>query len=274
MFERFEGWYFKQRCGADMLAFIPGRAADGAFVQMIGSGGTRCFFLPDFAARGDTVRVGSCLFSPRGIRVRLPGVEGSLRYGALAPLRSDIMGPFAHLPMQCRHGVMSMRHRVDGCITINGTPHRFDGGSGYIEKDSGRSFPRAYLWVQCERFPEPCALMFSAAHIPFLGASFTGCICALLWQGTEYRFATYRGVRIEELTPQRVRLRQGEFRLELDMRPLSDGHALAAPQAGRMSATIRESCNAALHLRLLRGGTLLLDTESNEAAYEHRKAER
>ena len=32
---RFQGWYYKQRMGDYMLAFIPGRAADGPFVQMI-----------------------------------------------------------------------------------------------------------------------------------------------------------------------------------------------------------------------------------------------
>lgn len=29
---RFQGWYYKQRTGGYMLAFIPGRAADGSFV--------------------------------------------------------------------------------------------------------------------------------------------------------------------------------------------------------------------------------------------------
>ena len=45
---RFEGWYYKQRAGEYMHAFIPGRAAGGAFVQMIDSNGTRRFSMPDF----------------------------------------------------------------------------------------------------------------------------------------------------------------------------------------------------------------------------------
>ena len=132
----FEGWYYKQRAGDYMLALIPGRAADGAFVQLIDSSGTRNFPMPDFYASGDTVRTGDCLFSPRGIRVSLPGVEGALRYEGLTPLRSDIMGPFARLPMQCRHGVVSMSHRVSGRMVVDGVPHDFDGATGYCEKDS------------------------------------------------------------------------------------------------------------------------------------------
>ena len=29
----FEGWYFKHQKGDDMVAFIPGRAESGAFIQ-------------------------------------------------------------------------------------------------------------------------------------------------------------------------------------------------------------------------------------------------
>ena len=100
---RFLGWYYKQRAGDYMLAFIPGRASGGPFVQMIDSNGTRRFAMPDFHVRGDTVRTGGCAFSPADLHIRLPGVTGDLRYDGRTPLRSDIMGPFAHLPMQCRH---------------------------------------------------------------------------------------------------------------------------------------------------------------------------
>ena len=267
---RFAGWYYKQSTGDYMLAFIPGRAADGPFVQMIDSAGARRFTMPDFSVQGDTVRTGDCLFSPAGVQVRLPGVEGVLHYGRITPLRSPIMGPFAHLPMQCRHGVVSMEHSVDGCITVDGCVRRFENGRGYAEKDSGRSFPRTYRWLQCNEFSEPCALMLSVAHIPFLGFSFTGCIAALLYRGQEYRFATYRGVKIRTLTDSRICLQQGELRLEVTVCPCGPGHALLAPQSGRMTETIRESCGASLQLRLLRAGSVLLECTSRRAGYERR----
>ena len=31
----FEGWYFKHQKGDDMVAFIPGKAESGAFIQQI-----------------------------------------------------------------------------------------------------------------------------------------------------------------------------------------------------------------------------------------------
>lgn len=264
----FEGWYYKQRAGDYMLAFIPGRASDGAFVQMIDPSGTRHFPMPDFQVSGDTVRTGDCLFSPGGLQISLPGVEGTLRYEALTPLRSDIMGPFAHLPMQCRHGVVSMSHLVSGCITVDGIPHDFDRASGYCEKDRGRSFPRSYLWMQCNDFPCPVSLMAALAHIPFLGFSFTGCLAVLIYAGREYRFATYRGVRIEACTPEHICLHQGRLRLELFLSPLAAGQELRAPLRGVMSGRIRESRDAALRLRLQDGDRTVLDVQSARATCE------
>lgn len=267
---RFLGWYYKQRAGDYMLAFIPGRAADGPFVQMIDLRGARRFAMPDFHVRGDTVRTGDCVFSSAGLHVQLPGVNGDLHYTRPTPLRTDIMGPFAHMPMQCRHGIVSMGHRVDGRITIDGQTHIFDGGSGYAEKDAGRSFPQSYLWLQCNDFPVPCSLMLSIAHIPFLGSAFTGCICALVLAGHEYRLATYRGVRILTLTDDTVRLRQGKLLLEVYVRPLGGGHPLLAPQRGRMTETIRECCDAHVSLRLTQAGRTILTCASDRAAYERR----
>ena len=179
---------------------------------MIDSNGTGCFAMPDVHVRGDTVRTGGCVCSPTGLHIRLPGVTGDLRYDGRTPLRSDIMGPFAHLPMQCRHGVVSMGHTVHGRVTVDGQTHVFGGGSGYAEKDSGRSFPKSYLWLQCNDFTPPCALMLSIAHIPFLGGAFTG----------------------------------------------------------SMTETIRESCDAHVHLRLTQAGRTILVCESDRATCERR----
>ena len=266
----FEGWYYKQRSKDYMLAFIPGRAASGAFVQMIDSNGTRNFEMPDFYVNGDTVRTGKCLFSPTGVIVNLPDVHGILTYGKTTPLCSDIMGPFAHLPMQCRHSVVSMHHTVSGNITVDGKKYRFDNANGYAEKDSGRSFPKSYIWLQCNDFPIPCSVMFSAAHIPFLGFSFTGCICVVMYEGKEYRFATYRNVKIIKLDDNRICLKQGDLMLELNIRRLNGGHPLFAPQHGKMTETIRESCDAYLKLRLKKAGKTIVECESERAAYEKR----
>ena len=251
-----------------MVAFIPGRAESGAFIQLISQEGARQFEISNLALRDGRIRADRCWFSRQGCHIELPGVSGEIAYGSLAPLCSDIMGPFRFFPMECRHGVLSMAHTLQGSVTMDGHLHSFDGGLGYAEKDSGTSFPRSYLWMQCNDFHKPCSVMISIAHIPFCGSSFRGCICAVLYQGREYRLATYRGVKIQAFTPEHICLSQGSLLLELDMVPSHAGHTLRAPQCGKMSSSIRESCNVHLRARLWKRGKTVFDLESDHAAYE------
>ena len=264
----FEGWYFKHQKNEDTIAFIPGRAASGAFVQMISPVGSRQFDVPELSMECGIIRAGNCVFSRGGCKIDLPGVCGEIQYGELTPLRSDIMGPFRFFPMECRHGVISMTHTLSGSLLADGELHSFDGGNGYIEKDSGTSFPRSYLWLQCGDFPESCSIMVSIARIPFCGLSFTGCICAIVYHGREYRLATYNGVRIHAAGAEHVCLSQGKLLLEIDMTPLHGGHPLRAPVGGKMSGTIRESSNALVCAHLWDGGKPVFSLCSGHAAYE------
>ena len=264
----FEGWYFKHQKGDDMVAFIPGRAESGAFIQLISHEGSKQFEISNLTASDGVIRADGCWFSMQGCHIELPGVSGEIAYGPFAPLGSDIMGPFRFFPMECRHGVLSMAHALKGRVVMDGQLHRFDGGLGYTEKDSGTSFPRSYLWMQCNDFPEPCSVMVSIAHVPFCGSAFRGCICAVLYQGREYRLATYRGVKIQSFAPEHICLSQGRFLLELDMAPSHVGHQLRAPQCGKMSSIVRESCNARLRARLREKGKTVFDMHSDHAAYE------
>ena len=264
----FEGWYFKHQKGDDMVAFIPGQAESGAFVQVIAQDGARQFQISDLTGRNGVISADGCRFSKQGCHIDLPGISGEIAYGPFSPLCSDIMGPFRFFPMECRHGVLSMAHTLQGSVMLDGHMHSFDGGLGYAEKDSGTSFPRSYLWMQCSDFPKPCSLMVSIARIPFCGGSFRGCICAILYQGREYRLATYRGVKIPSFTPEHICLSQGGLVLELDIAPTHGGHPLRAPQCGKMSGTIRESCNARLRARLWKRGKPVFDLQSGRAVYE------
>lgn len=264
----FEGWYFKHQRRGETIAFIPGRAESGAFVQMIDSRGSRQFDVPELTVEHGVIRAGNCLFSGRGVVVDLPGVSGTITYGPLTPLRSDIMGPFQFLPMECRHGVLSMRHTLDGTLLVDGKERCFDKGTGYIEKDSGTSFPSAYLWLQCSDFSKPCSLMVSIAHIPFAGLGFTGCICAIVFEGREYRLATYRGVRIRSAGAEHLCLTQGKLLLEIEMQAKNNGHPLRAPVRGQMSGIIRESHEAEIVCRLWDSGTPVFHLKSNHASFE------
>lgn len=266
---RFEGWYYKHQLGSNTIAFIPGSSESGAFVQMLSPKCARYFTVPNLSVTEDRICAGKCFFSPLGCKIDLPGVSGELAYEGLTPLKSDIMGPFRFLPMECRHGVISMAHSLRGSLTVDGTVYCFDGGKGYTEKDSGFSFPRSYQWLQCNDFSEPCSIMISIARIPFCTLHFTGCICAIIYRGREYRLATYKGVRIISKTETQICLSQGDLQLKVDISPSNVGHSLKAPVYGHMTGAIRENANAEIHVSLWERGQRLLNLRSPYATYEY-----
>lgn len=280
----YEGWYMKQQQGDDFLAVIPGRATDNAFIQVITPHGARYLSYPlatyrqdERPGEGPVMHIGRNRFSSRGMDVDVHegGVHlvGRLRYRALTPLRSDIMGPFAVLPMETKHTVFSMRHQVNGEVVLNGEPHRFCGGTGYMEGDRGHSFPAGYTWVQTADFDgdldeRGASIMVALARIPLGPVRFIGCIAVVCIDGREYRLATYRGVRILHATPSLVELAQGDLRLRIDI--LGDGWLqLQAPHQGAMHRTIRESPSVPAHIHVERRGRTLLDALSPRTSYEY-----
>lgn len=269
----FEGWYYKQQAGSRTLAVIPGRTSSGAFVQVVTEKDSRNIQYPlsAYVKSGGGLRIGSNTFSNAGVTLDIRDGEftlsGSLMYRSITPLVSDIMGPFKFFPMECRHGVASMRHTVSGFAVLNGEELDFNGGVGYIESDSGRSFPQGYSWIQSNDFGGGASVMASVARIPFLGMKFCGCIAVVLLNNREYRLATYKGARILQCEHGIIELKQGILRLCITVRA-DDGHPLAAPERGVMRRTIYESASCPAHFRFTMGNTVLFDEESRCASYE------
>ena len=280
----FEGWYFKHQApdGA-LLALIPALHVDAAgtrtaSLQVVTDGGS--WWLPYSgealqAAEGlFQIWLGGNLFNRKGLWLELEAeglsLRGELRYGPFTPLRSDIMGPFRLAPgMECRHGVVSMGHRLEGTLTLNGKAIDFTGGTGYIETDRGRSFPTRYLWTQCAWKEERnSSLMLSVADVPLGRARFTGCICAALYGGREYRLATYLGARAERWSEGGALITQGKYRLAVELLE-GRGQPLRAPALGDMSRTIRESLSAVARYRLWEGDALLFDHTDSRASFEY-----
>ena len=266
--KRFEGWYFKHQNAGETAAFIPGKANSGAFVQVITNARSWQFPVSKFRVE-QKIYADDCMFGSEGVTINLPEMRGKIAYGPLTELRSDIMGPFRFLPMECRHGVISMRHTLTGWLEIQGRKLDFTGGLGYVEKDSGRSFPKNYLWIQCNDFPVACSIMVSIAHIPFAGLWFRGCICAIVYEDREFRLATYSGVKTQAAGPKRICLLQGNKRLEVDILETKGSHPLKSPRNGGMTGIIKECNRATARFRFWEKGRLIFDFTSNNAGFEY-----
>lgn len=275
----FEGWYYKQVTGdgAQVISFIPGYSLapkkEHAFIQYIigGPSGTRSGYVSfpiDQLKIQDSpfeVSIGESKFWADGFSLDFLdhqeglSFRGKLRFGSFRELKKSlycpgIMGPFAYLPgMECNHGVLSLDHSLSGQLQIGDKHISFDGGRGYLEKDWGRSFPKAYRWLQCNHFDAQAALFFSEASIPVGPFSFPGYIGVLELEGVEHRFATYtrgycRSV-VNESGELKVELDNGKMLLTLSATP-GESRRLLAPVLGTMTKVIKEDISARVTLAL------------------------
>jgi hypothetical protein len=289
----FEGWYLKH-VSADQLSrlvVISGisRSAEDphTFIQIITGTPAKAYYIrydiDSFLASEDSfdVTIGNNHFSLDGIHLDIENDELSLsadiHYGDITEidrsfLSPNIMGFFAYFKfLQCFHGVISLNHSLQGAMVLNGITHRFKSGKGYIEKDWGTSFPKQYIWLQCNHFEEDINLFGSIAHIPFLGTSFLGFIAVFSFEGKQYRFATYNGAkytfeRLSDKTIKIIFLRRN-FRLEI-IATLENGTVLKAPKQGVMTDEISETLDGTLDISFWQNQTCLITATGSSAAIE------
>ena len=272
----FEGWYFKN-VSADLsqvYSFIPGVALNSkhphAFIQVINGITNETQYieypLSEFSFRRDKfwVKVGNSEFSAESMHLDIESpditVRGNLSYSGQVKFPSSmlspgIMGWYSFVPfMECKHGVVSVNHGIRGSLNINGLEHDFNSGKGYIEKDWGRSFPEAWIWMQSNNFDQSdVSIMISIAKIPWLGSHFTGFLGFMYVEGQFYPFSTYNGSKIttcklvhDELI---LSIKHEKHILDINTTVKSAG-ILKAPQSGNMERHIKESIDSELRVKL------------------------
>jgi hypothetical protein len=165
------------------------------------------------------------------------------------------MGPYSFVPfMECYHGILSMNHTISGIISHNGIDISFDGGKGYMEKDWGHSFPKAYIWMQSNHFSKPnISIKSSIAIIPWLKSSFIGHIAGILIDDKLIEFTTYNGTKVNscEITKKNVVIEMENKSYKLNINAYREkATTLAAPISGFMNGRIDESMNAKINVRL------------------------
>ncbi|MDP4239081.1 MAG: tocopherol cyclase family protein [Bacteroidota bacterium] len=285
----FEGWYFKIVNAGETkaFAFIPGIAMDKngekqAFVQVL-DGKKRTseyykFEATDFHPRQGVfgIEIGQNFFSNETMLLDLPAESGQVNFSDLSPWPTSwyspgIMGPYTFAPfMECYHGVLSMDHKIEGELIVHGESIDFTNGRGYLEKDWGRSFPKAYFWLQTNHFTEQgISLKASVAKIPWLGSSFVGFIAGVWLHNRLIQFTSYNGSRLIKSFAHHnkveIIMENKNYRLEI----LAHREAktqLASPIQGLMEGRIEESMTCLVDVQLFdknSNNIILLDTGRN-----------
>ncbi len=283
----FEGWYFKH-VSADrrqVWSFIPGisLSPEGrhAFIQVLngrtGESQVYEYEVEAFSASGKelNVHIGKSSFTSEGVALELMNksqkITGTISYASLEQYPSSlfnpgIMGWYSFVPfMECKHGVVSMYHTLKGEIYIDDTYVDFDGGTGYIEKDWGSSFPESWIWLHCNTFDSThSSFTFSVAKIPWLGSYFIGFISFLNIEGKFINLSTWSKAHIEKLAYAnnniKIKITNKKYILEVEALNHQAG-PLKAPVLGSMTRIIKETVDATLFLKLSdhAGNTLFHD---------------
>ncbi len=293
----FEGWYYKQIDASKnhLISFIPSvsfsKEGNASYLQVIYQNyqqlitDIKKYPLSAFRASKQSLNVelAESSFSADGFQIDFSGsnleIKGQLGFSNLSRLEyslinPNIMGFFSYLPfMQCNHAVISMRHQLSGHLWINGEEIDFTNGTGYLEKDWGTSFPKTYLWLQCNNFNQSdSSLFFSSADIPFLFTNFRGFICNFVCEQKQYRFATYNGSTLKlEIEDKKVFIKLANRQYQLIISAHSaEAKKLLAPLNGLMVNQIKEALKADIELELRdkKSNKLIYKDDSSYAAME------
>jgi tocopherol cyclase len=273
------------------MAIIPGIAMDDAgrkqsFIQVLdGKRKSSVYHRFDFdefsfSDRSFNISIGKNTFSEKFIVLDLPQISGRLDFtGNVSwpkPWYSPgIMGPYAFVPfMECYHGIVSMDHSIAGTLSIGSESVSFERGRGYIEKDWGRSFPKAYVWMQSNHFSQSgISVKVSVAKIPWLRKSFVGFIAGVWIHNRLIRFTTYNKSSLTELKIAkenvRIVLENRQYRLQIDA-ARDDATGLASPILGLMDGRIEESMTSILEITVTdkKNGRLILKDKGRNTGIE------
>lgn len=289
----FEGWYFKIVDDSEKwkFAIIPGVAMDKsgekhAFIQVLDAIEMKqtytTFPFEEFTATPNKfeISIGDNYFSEHKLSLNLDSLSGELNFENQVPWSSsyfspNIMGPLTFMPfMQCNHGILSMNHSVSGYLNSAGENINFNKGKGYLEKDWGKSFPNAYVWLQTNHFSKKqLSMKMSVAKIPYLGTSFTGFIAGVWFNNELIEFTTYNFSRLKSLAVEKdnvkVLLTNRKYILDLQIER-GETTMLKAPFEGSMIHEIEESMNAVVHLKLIdkKTNTLIIEDSGSHAGLE------
>jgi hypothetical protein len=292
----FEGWYFKyiSQDGLVSFACIPGISLNKtdahAFIQiyLAKNGDLKTYYIrydvEDFSyhPKEMVIQIGQSSFLKNEVILNIQNNELSLQahfnHQNLHPIDTsflipNIMGPLAYLPfMETKHGIISMRHDVDGSLLYGTEAISFTGTVGYLEKDWGTSFPSKYTWLQCAHFKDPeTSFFFSYATIPYLGVTFNGFICVLNVENKEYRFATYNFSKVVSIHHTKdhveVTLKKRQFTLHI-LANVEHVVDLPSPKEGQMNQLIKEGLSGSVKIKLYHKKSLIYQDEGSHAGVE------
>lgn len=292
----FEGWYFKivDKNNKYKFAFIPGVAFDKkhntshSFIQIVDGYNVDYNYLSfnankfKFNNNNFKISVDNNTFSLKNIKLNLSylnksnntykSIKGNLDFVNTKKWDDNILNPgsmgfynyFSF--MECYSQVCLVNGGIKGSLLIDSKNIDFTGGSIYIEKNWGKSFPTSWIWIQSNNFKEKdVSVTCSLGKVPFLVTKFTGFLIGVTVKDKFYKFTTMNlsKVKIKKYKNDISLIAyNNKYKLTLKTYSNNDEFVLCmGPKNGNMIPLVNETINGKVHM-------ILKDIKNNKIIYD------
>lgn len=268
----FEGWYYKIDLQESEFTFIvivgiamSAKGAKEAFIQFgdskTGKPRYYAFDASEFSASSKSfeLSLGKNYFTRDRVKLNLADLQIDLIFSEHRTWDSsvyipNIMGPLSYLRnLDCHHNVLSLRNKFHGSIRYNGVSISLDGALGYIEKEWGKSFPKAHIWMQSNTLEQSdLSLSLAIGKMRFLNKEIPA--YAALLQGSNHKslFATYRLNRFkfkESLEGYNLNFSSARYALQISFN-YEGAMPLLSPNRDGMKGLVEESLQSEIRMKL------------------------
>lgn len=216
----FENWYFrlvdegKEHALGILVGKSEGLKVSEAFIQVMGETAEDnvCITYPTSKAivTGKGIQIEENSFDAQSLRLDIHNesfkLKGEIIFNHHKEVKQSfwvpgLMGPFKYMPfLESYHEVISLENTLMGSLVLNDKRLSFNEGKGYIEKDWGKTFPRVWLWAQCNHFKKQnMALMVGIARMPVFFDYHTSFAIPIFYEDQLEIFSNYNGGHIAKL---------------------------------------------------------------------------
>lgn len=286
----FEGWYFKivDKNNENQFAFIPGIAKgikakhNHSFIQVLNSKNRNYTYYKYnekcFRYNNDNfkINIDKSLFALDRLKLDIScnnkSLKGSLKFNNTikwpdSNINPGSMGFYNYLWfMKCYAQVCVLDGDIEGILCVNGELIDFTGGTVYIEKNWGNSFPKSWVWIQSNSFSDNRAsVTCSLATIPFPIKDFRGFLIGVTIDDYFYSFTTINRSKLNLKqcgTDVEITVYNKNLKLTLKTFSYKDIYMLCkGPLNGKMIPLVNETlCGKVL--------MVLEDTKTNSIIYK------
>lgn len=275
----FEGWYFKlvDRDNKNVFSFIPGiyksrnNGAACSFIQVLRGNDTVCNYVKygvesfTYDKNSFNIAIDRSSFSIDGINLNIidKNIEaiGKVSFVNIIKWPDSIINPgsmgfFNYLCfMECYSQVCLVDGDTQGELCINGNKVDFNGGKVYIEKNWGRAFPRAWIWVQSNSFHNSrVSLSCSIGIVSFLSGSFNGFLTGFMLEDRFYKFTSMNRSRVKidrHKDDVNIKFLNKEYELNINTESEKDKFIVCmGPSPHGMVPIVRENLKGSVHVSL------------------------